>query len=319
MIAVLFGCSTPPKAAPQEADTGSEGGPQTSVMTSSDNSTTLVGGDAESRDAESDDGFAEVGFFDHGDGGGGVDYECSVGAQNCPPGERCVPWVNDGGSSWNATRCSEIDPNPAQPGESCAMLGSPVSGIDSCEIGSMCWDVDPQTLTGHCVAMCQGSEREPLCDDPVQRCMRANDEALALCLDTCDPLAPACADAAACAPVHGEFFCIPTASGELGGNGDLCEFVNACDPGRVCAHPSSLPACASLGCCTMLCDTSDPDADLGCAIVDPHLSCLPFFGEGRRPGEQESVGLCAVSFDRERGPEVATNKLRARVLEPPRD
>jgi hypothetical protein len=37
--------------------------------------------------------------------GGGPSIECDQWAQDCPPGEKCMPWANDGGSSWNATRC----------------------------------------------------------------------------------------------------------------------------------------------------------------------------------------------------------------------
>ncbi|MEX1364969.1 MAG: hypothetical protein AB1Z98_17710, partial [Nannocystaceae bacterium] len=31
--------------------------------------------------------------------------QCSLFAQDCPDGEKCMPWANDGGDAWNATIC----------------------------------------------------------------------------------------------------------------------------------------------------------------------------------------------------------------------
>ena len=43
--------------------------------------------------------------------------QCNPFTQDCPEGEKCMPWANDGGGSWNATRCSPISDNPGEPGE----------------------------------------------------------------------------------------------------------------------------------------------------------------------------------------------------------
>ncbi len=45
---------------------------------------------------------------------GGIPF---IWAQDCPEGEKCMPWANDGGGSWNATRCSPLDPNPSAVGD----------------------------------------------------------------------------------------------------------------------------------------------------------------------------------------------------------
>src|SRR5262245_46725118 len=63
-------------------------------------------------------GASFVGFIQDPDGGG-VSIECDAWAMDCPRGEKCMPWANDGGSEWNATRCSPLDPDPAHPGDQC--------------------------------------------------------------------------------------------------------------------------------------------------------------------------------------------------------
>lgn len=80
--------------------------------------------------------------------------ECDLVAQDCPVGERCVPWANDGGMAWNATRCSDVAPMPGAPGEPCQAEGNPYSGLDDCALGAVCWDADPGTGQGVCVAIC---------------------------------------------------------------------------------------------------------------------------------------------------------------------
>jgi hypothetical protein len=80
-----------------------------------------------------------VGFISNDDYGGGQTYECDLWKQDCPPGEKCMPWANDGGGSWNATRCTPLAEDPRQPGEPCTVEGSGVSGRDDCDIRAMCW------------------------------------------------------------------------------------------------------------------------------------------------------------------------------------
>ena len=54
-------------------------------------------------------------------------------------------WANDGGGAWNATKCEEIPPEPDGVGEPCTVEISGTSGVDTCVLGAMCWDVDPET------------------------------------------------------------------------------------------------------------------------------------------------------------------------------
>ena len=44
------------------------------------------------------------------DGGTGV-FECDLWGQDCPDGEKCMPWASNGGT-WNATRCSPVVDSP---------------------------------------------------------------------------------------------------------------------------------------------------------------------------------------------------------------
>ncbi len=235
-----------------------------------------------------------VGFIQDPDGGG-VSIECDIWAQDCPEGEKCMPWANDGGSSWNATRCSPVDPAPAQPGDECTVEGSGVSGIDNCEVSSMCWDVDPETNMGTCAAFCMGSEANPVCEDPNTSCVIANEGVLILCLPNCDPLLQDCAEGQACYPIDDGFACAPDAGGEMGLFGEPCEFINVCDPGLFCANADAVPDCAgSSGCCSAFCDLTDEMAGAACPGAAGGQDCVAWYEEGQAPPGFEDVGACAI-------------------------
>jgi len=226
--------------------------------------------------------------------GGGPTNECDIWAQDCPEGEKCMPWANDGGDSWNATRCSAIDDNAGQPGDTCTVEGSGVSGIDDCDIASMCWDVDGETNMGICVGFCEGTEDAPFCSNPDEGCSISNDGVLILCLAYCDPLLQDCPEGSACYPEENGFFCSPDASGpDLGAIGDPCEYINVCDPGGWCANAESVPGCAgSAGCCSGYCDTTEPDPSSTCLPMG--TECVPWYEEGTAPPGYEDVGVCVL-------------------------
>lgn len=227
--------------------------------------------------------------------GGPVTIECDVWAQDCPENEKCMPWANSGGSSWNATRCAPLDPNPAVIGDECSVEGSGVSGIDSCEVSSMCWNVDPETNMGTCVAFCEGSEANPICADPNTSCNILNDGVLILCLPNCDPLLQDCNEGEACYPTNDSFSCVPDAGGEQGLFGEGCEYLNVCDPGLFCAVPDGVPNCAgSIGCCSSFCDLSDPGATAACPGNAGGQECVAWFEEGQAPPGYENVGACLI-------------------------
>ncbi|MEX1366905.1 MAG: ribulose phosphate epimerase [Nannocystaceae bacterium] len=265
-----------PVTTTESPQTGTDDGPQETTTATDDG-----------QDSGSDD----VSFIQDPDGGG-VSFECDIFAQDCPEGEKCMPWASSGGT-WDATRCSPIADNPNQPGDPCTVEGGGASGIDDCDIGVMCWDVDPETNMGTCEAMCTGDESNPICEDPDASCTIANDGAIVLCLPNCDPLLQDCPDGQACYPVAEDWVCGPDASGEMGAAGDSCEFINVCDQGNVCLDAAAWPDCqGSIGCCSPVCDLSQPDPDSQCPGAGQ--LCEAWYEEGNAPPGYEDVGVCAL-------------------------
>ncbi len=218
-------------------------------------------------------------------------FECDPFEQNCPPGEKCMPWANDGGGTWNATRCSPIADNPDGVGEPCMVDGGGTSGIDSCDGASMCFGVDPGTGLGICRAFCIGDVASPTCEDPDAVCPISGDGVLTLCFPTCNPLGEDCGPSEICIPWSGsDLFCTVDASGDMGAVGDPCEYINVCDNGNLCVPADAVPGCErSSGCCTAFCSVSDPDP--------PCLAgqgCVPYFERGGGPPELMDLGICAA-------------------------
>ena len=107
----------------------------------------------------------------------------------------------------------EVRPGRADPdaaGQPCAVEGSGVSGIDSCELGSMCFFVDPETNEGTCVALCVGTPELPSCGSPTEVCTTSNDGVLNLCLLSCDPKAPNCPAGQECLDLEQGHVCGPS-------------------------------------------------------------------------------------------------------------
>lgn len=216
-------------------------------------------------------------------------FECDMWIQDCPAGSKCSFWANDGGSSWNATKCVPIVPDPDQAGEPCTVETNIWSGLDSCMLGALCWNVDPQTNTGVCVEYCQGDQHDPTCSNPDLRCGGSRD--LPLCLPTCCPVEQDCPDGQACYPFVEGFHCVLDASGEQGAFGDPCEFVNACDPGLFCVKADVVPDCdGSVGCCTHYCVLGSST----CSTLHPGMDCVPWHEDGNAPPGEELVGVCVI-------------------------
>ena len=229
---------------------------------------------------------------------GMTDVQCDIWNDDCPDGSKCMPWANDGGNSWNATKCTPIDPSPGKPGDPCKVEGSGVSGIDNCEKGSMCWDVNPETQEGYCVGFCDGSPESYTCAEPNTTCTILNNGTLILCLPGCDPLLQDCPNMNVCVPnPNGGFTCILDASGDMGKFQDPCEFVNVCDPGLVCLNPEYVPECQAGGCCSPYCEldadyTTIPAPTPKCP--DPAMACLAWYEMDGAPPGQEKIGVCGI-------------------------
>lgn len=224
---------------------------------------------------------------------GGPTFRCDVFTQDCPAGEKCAAWSNDGSPGWNSTRCVDVAAAPGQVGDACTVEGPVNSGLDDCDVGMVCWFFDARGA-GECVALCRGSPEAPICEDETTHCTGWN---LPMCLATCDPLAPDCGAGEGCYPVGAYgFFCDADASGQAGAYGDGCVGPQECDPGLVCIPARVHAACASgSGCCSTFCALADPESDTECAALDPAQTCVPWYEEGFAPPGHENVGVCALA------------------------
>jgi hypothetical protein len=252
--------------------------------------TTTAGESSSSSEGES----TEVGgsFYGVPTDVGPSPFECDPYSQDCPRDQKCAPWISGGGTQFDALKCVPVVDDPALPGEPCVSEGV-ASGLDDCARGSICRGLDDQDM-GVCVAQCAGTPDMPVCAAETA-CAKFNGGVLDLCVPSCDPLMPSCADGEVCvfAEDSDAFICVNDFSGEEGQLNDACEFVNACDPGLMCVESVSAKECdqAAQGCCQPFCDTSLPDPDSQCAGQDQ--VCKPFF-EVQPPMGLEDVGVCAV-------------------------
>ena len=263
-------------------------------MTGSTSSTTLPDPTSESsvssNDPSLDTGDPGCSFYAGCPPDVGSAIECDVFKQDCAPGEKCTAWAEGGGGAWNATKCVPVTGMKA-PGDMCMAEGSGVSGIDDCQAGAMCWNVDDMNM-GTCVALCKGTPNAPICDDNIS-CAIFNNGVLNLCLPACDPLLQDCPGDDLCLMIGEGFICAPDDSGDMGKTNDPCEFANACDKGLVCldtANASSDCMQGSQGCCQPFCDfvamEPCPNPDQKCVQwFDPMMPIPPGF---------EDVGVCAI-------------------------
>lgn len=199
-----------------------------------------------------------------------------------------MPRAGDGGGTWDATRCSPVASDPGAPGELCTVSESVASGIDDCERGAMCWDVDPETLQGVCISTHTASASHQICPNPMDVPVEGASGVLLPCLARCNPLASNCGVGEGCysvTPSRSEFVCVAdVAPDQSGAAGDGCEFINVCDPGLTCINGDLVPDCDSPGCCSPFCDLDNPECPAG-------TDCHPWDPPVVVPG-QESVGIC---------------------------
>lgn len=240
-------------------------------------------GDTGPGDGPTDTGSAEGSFVMTPDGGGA--NECDPTAQDCPRGEKCTAWANDGGTFWNANRCVEIG-GTAVAGDECMVEGSGVSGVDDCALAHICLNSNEKNI-GVCTAFCEGDDLQCATGDA---CAVYNDGVLPLCLPGCDPLLQDCPAGQSCIDTPNQtFICFSDASGAGGADGDPCppeHGENSCDPGQWCGPNSA--GCMDLNCCTPFCDLSSPE----CTAPD---ECVSFFGDpGAAPPGFENVGVCVL-------------------------
>ena len=110
VMVVPLGCSQADPGASgtsRDSSTGDAGASTTTVVMASTSATTGFVDDTRGTSSSEATG---VVFLLQPDGG--HTYECNIITQDCPRGEKCAVWDEEGGSHWNATRCVPV---PAQP------------------------------------------------------------------------------------------------------------------------------------------------------------------------------------------------------------
>jgi hypothetical protein len=270
LVCGLLGCARPPLPA--------DGGTTTSQSSTVAGSESTGGGESsessgtestgESTDATTSDFVPPpFDFFD--------DSPCDPYAQDCPEGEKCVPYGSTGGN-WDSHKCVPVL-GDQEPGEPCHYDGG-IEATDDCDATSLCWDVmdvDGE-LIGTCAPFCTGTPDDPQCPDfpgcIEYSCLTAGNSTVNICIPTCDPLAQDCSAGLGCYWVNDDFHCIFTTDDFP--IGEVCETVNDCVVGSTCAAFELLPDCAGGSCCTPFCDPA--------ALVDscpgllPGTSCVLF-------------------------------------------
>lgn len=224
----------------------------------------------------------------------GISDPCNIFKQDCPAGMKCMPYADDGGGSWNNDKCVPVVEDPKQLGESCFAAEGGVGGVDDCDLGLMCWDVDAQNQ-GICFELCSGGPDVATCKAPKTSCAVYGEATLALCLPWCDPLAQDCDPWDVCIgiPAGEGFYCVGDASGDEGQLHDPCMYEGECDAGLWCVDSASAVECDQMQetCCEPVCDLSLPESCPGAGQV-----CNAYFDEGMAPMGCENVGYCSVQL-----------------------
>lgn len=280
-LALILAACTPETTAVAETagSTTSPGGETddgNSSPTTDEGPTTLMDSGTESEEPSDEDGFVP-----HLDGPPGE--SCDPFAQNCPDGEKCVPYGSTGGS-WDANKCVPIL-GDGQAGEACTYDGT-VEATDTCDASSHCWEVQEieGQWVGSCTSFCKGTPDDPICAEGTS-CLIANEGSINLCIATCHPLAQDCPEGLTCSWANNGFNCI--FSSQDGQLGDPCVGISDCVTGLWCLSADVLPECAALACCGQLCSLAEPACDW------EGTECVSFFDAEFAEG-YEDVGVCIV-------------------------
>lgn len=232
-------------------------------------------------ETDTNESLTTMGMFVPEDDFGAVS-ECDPFMQDCPEGEKCVPYGSTGGN-WDANKCVPVTGDGAA-GDPCTW-GGIVEATDDCDAASLCWDVMDVDgmLIGVCTEFCQGTADDPICP-PGTSCLIANEGSITACITSCDPLLQDCNQGLGCFWAGNDFQCIFTTQDIA--EGEACGFINDCQPGNFCAAADALPACNGSACCAAFCDMGDPV----CGING--TECVEFFEPGMAPPGQDMVGVC---------------------------
>jgi hypothetical protein len=179
--------------------------------------------------------------------------ECDPVAQDCPDGEKCVPYSSVG-DSWDGSKCVPVLGDQSA-GEPCTYAGT-VESTDDCDATSFCWEVN-QDGAGTCRLFCTGTLNTPECPEG-SSCLFSNSLVIFLCIPACDPILQDCAGGLACYWANNGFECIFTTQDIP--PGEPCGFFNDCVEGNGCLDAEYIPGCNGSACCSPFCDLQVGDA-----------------------------------------------------------
>ena len=111
----------------------------------------------------------------------------------------------------------------------------------------------------------------------------SNNDSIALCIQTCDPVAQDCPEGQGCYLHGGELLCVPDFSDP---SDEPCDFLAQCPSGSECVAAELVPECAGTACCADYCSLSNPVCE------QPGTECVPLFDDP--PAGYEDVGLCVI-------------------------
>jgi hypothetical protein len=266
--------------ATESGSTSESGGTSTTVSDTSDSNQDSTSTDTD--DTANNTTLTSGSFY----AGPSTDYvslsECDPFWQDCPEGEKCVPYGSTGGN-WDANKCVPIF-GDGQAGDPC-LYGGTVEATDDCGAQSLCWDVDDEGV-GVCTEFCQGTPDDPICPMGTS-CLIANSGSINLCVSTCDPLMQDCGPGLACYWANTAFFCLFTTQDIP--LGEPCGYPNDCAGGLVCLTADVLPNCDGSSCCGSFCSVME-----GAACPEMGTECSAFFEEGMAPSGYEDVGICIL-------------------------
>jgi hypothetical protein len=284
MFALLGVACGPPKLIGELEADGESGDATTGELPSSTSSTSSNANpstsETDTSDSDTDDSDTNetsLSFVPITEMGG---CECDPFAQDCPDGEKCVPYASTG-DGWDANKCVPVTGDQVT-GEACT-YGGLIEATDDCDETGICVDRDGDML-GTCHAFCMGTADQPECPDNLL-CEIAKYGSAALCVEQCHPLLQDCEPPLACFWDDTGFHCLTAGDWPTG---EPCDYVNDCPPGNMCVEAMLLPSCDGEACCTSICEVG-LDENL-CLL--PGSECVPFFEEGAAPEGLEQVGLC---------------------------
>jgi hypothetical protein len=229
---------------------------------------------------------------DMGDG----PFSCDVWEQSCSECEKCTPYFYDG-KIFSGLKCVPVGPLIRGVGEACIIGGKFGDGIDNCEKGALCWNLDGGS-TGTCVALCTGTAQTPGCKNPQELCWISGEAIVPLCFHECNPLVhgscPQMKQVCVPLPSPAGFVCIDGAPDNGGGKYDACDSINSCSDGNACLAWGNVDDCdaQSSGCCLPFCDVS-LDSDPRCD-ADNNEMCVPWFDPIDVPDGYKDVGVCVA-------------------------